>query len=82
MSPSSSILIGGPLGALRSADLQLAWLDAADDAQDACAAWLHADRVDRADAFVAYRAALDREEAAARALARQTRARSGGLRSS
>jgi hypothetical protein len=82
MRPSSSILVDGLLGARRSADLQLAWLDAADDAQDAYAAWLNAERCDRADAFIAYQAALDREEAAARALEPQTGACGGRLRSS
>jgi hypothetical protein len=81
MRPSSSIFMSGALGARRSADLQLAWLDAADDVQDAYAAWLRAERVVRADAFVAYRAALDREEAAARALERQMRVCSEWLRS-
>ena len=68
MSPPSSIFISGPLAARRSEDLQLAWLDAAADAQDAYTAWLRAERADRADAFIAYQAALDREEAAARTL--------------
>jgi hypothetical protein len=82
MKPSSSIFISGPLAARRSADLQLAWLDAADDVQDSYAAWLRAEPGDRADAFIAYQAALDREEAAARALELQTRLCSGWLRSS
>ena len=64
----------GPLGAQRSADLQLAWLDAADDVQDAYGAWLRAKRAERANTFTAYQAALDREEAAARALEPQSRA--------
>ena len=42
MEPSSSIFMGGPLFAQRSADLQLAWLDADDDVQDAYGAWLRA----------------------------------------
>jgi hypothetical protein len=82
MRPSSSIFRSGPLAARRSADLQLAWLDAAADVQDAYAAWLRAARADRPDAFIAYQAALDREEAAARALELQTRACSAWLRSS
>jgi hypothetical protein len=77
MEPSSSIFMSGPLGARRSADLQLAWLDAADDVQDAYGAWLRAERTERANAFTAYQAALDREEAAARALELQSRAFSG-----
>jgi hypothetical protein len=82
MRPSSSIFIRGPLAAQRSADLQLAWLDAAEAVQDAYAAWLRAERSDRSDAFLGYQAALDREEAAARALELQTRAWNGSLRSS
>jgi hypothetical protein len=82
MRSSSSILVSGPLGARRSADLQLAWLDAAHDVQDAYAAWRHAERADRADAFTAYQAGLDREDAAAGALERQARACGGWLRSS
>ena len=46
----------------------LAWSDADDDANAAYLAWRDADRSGEADAFVVYRAALDREEAAARAL--------------
>jgi hypothetical protein len=68
MEPSSSIAIGGPLGGRWSADLVLAWVDAADDVHDAYAAWLRAQRAGRATAFTVYQAALDREEAAARAL--------------
>ena len=82
MSPPSSIFISGPLAARRSEDLQLAWLDAASDVQNAYAGWLRAGRAERADAFIAYQAALDREEAAARALELRTRACSGWLRSS
>lgn len=73
MEPSSSIAIDGPLGGLRSADLLLAWVDAADDVHDAYAAWLRAQRAGRATAFIVYQAALDREEAAARALELHTR---------
>jgi len=58
----------GALVATRSADLQLAWLDAANDAHQTYLAWRDADRPERADAFFVYQAALDREEAAARAL--------------
>ena len=73
--------MSGPLAARRSANLQLAWIDAADDVQDAYAAWLRADRTERANAFTAYQAALDREEAAARALEMQSRVVGGWLRS-
>jgi hypothetical protein len=56
-------------GAARcSADLQLAWLDAADDVREAHLAWRDAERAEQAEAFIVYQAALDREEAAARAL--------------
>lgn len=74
--------MSGPLAARRSVDLQLAWLDAADDVHDAYSAWLRADRTERADAFTAYQAALDREEAAAHALELQSLAVSDWLRSS
>jgi hypothetical protein len=68
MSTSQSIFTGGALATRRSADLQLAWFDAADDAREAYLAWRDADREQRADAFAVYQAALDREEAAAHAL--------------
>ena len=73
--------MSGPLAAGRSADLQLAWIDAADDVQDAYAGWLQAERFEQANAFTAYQAAVDREEAAARALELQSRAVGGWLRS-
>jgi hypothetical protein len=57
----SSIFLTGPLAAQRSADLQLAWVDAADDVHDAYAGWLRAERAERINAFTAYQAALDRE---------------------
>ena len=82
MEPSSSIFLTGSLAARRSADLMLAWVDAADDVRDAYATWLRAERAERANAFVGYRAALDREEAAARALELQSRVVSAWLRSS
>jgi hypothetical protein len=52
----------------------LAWSDADDDATAAYLAWRDADPSGEADAFVVYRAALDREEAAARALQSMTSA--------
>jgi hypothetical protein len=67
MSTSPSILPAGAFAGRRTADLQLAWLDAADDACEAYLVWRDAARADQADAFVVYRAALDREEAAAHA---------------
>jgi hypothetical protein len=68
MKTSAHILIGGACAAPRSSDLLLAWSDAADDAHAAYLAWCRAERAIQAEAFVVYRAALDREEAAARAL--------------
>jgi hypothetical protein len=68
MRTSPSIFTRDELTAGRSANLLLAWVDAADDVYDAYATWNNADRAERAGAFHAYRAALDREEAAARAL--------------
>lgn len=74
MNASAHIFIDGASAAPRASDLLLAWSDAADDAQAAYAAWREADRSDQTDAFAVYRAALDREEAAARALQEATRA--------
>ena len=82
MKPSPSIFLTGPLAGRRSADLQLAWVDAADDVHDAYAAWLRAERAERANTFAAYHAALDREEAAARALELQSGAVNAWIRSS
>jgi hypothetical protein len=59
---------GGVFPAPRWTAVLLAWSDADDDATAAYLAWRDADRSGEADAFVVYRAALDREEAAARAL--------------
>jgi hypothetical protein len=44
-----------------------AWLHAREEARAAYRAWLDADEGDRRDAFVAYRAAEEREAAAAEA---------------
>jgi hypothetical protein len=71
MRTSPLIFTSGAL-ARRSAELRLAWRDAADDACEAYLAWRDSDRPDQADAFTAYHAALDREEAAARALQLET----------
>jgi hypothetical protein len=68
MRTSARIFIAGGCAVPRSSDLLLAWSDAADDAQAAYLAWCNAERAGQADAFVVYRAALDREEAAATAL--------------
>jgi hypothetical protein len=68
MRTSAHIFISGACAAPRSSDLLLAWSDAAEDAQAAYLAWCEAERAGQADAFVVYRAALDREEAAAGAL--------------
>ena len=80
MRTSPSILPRGAFAGRRSADLQLAWIDAADDAYEAYLIWRDAARADQADAFVVYRAALDREEAAAHALQREASAHSAGVR--
>ena len=68
MSTSASILPPGRFAATRAGALLLTWSGAADDADAAYLAWRDADRSGEADAFVVYCAALDREEAAARAL--------------
>jgi hypothetical protein len=68
MRTSAHIPPGGLVAAPRWTDVLLAWSDADDDATAAYLAWRDADRSGEADAFVVYRAALDREEAAARAL--------------
>jgi len=68
MRTSPGIFNTARLATGRSTDLQLAWLDAADDAQEAYLAWRDADRIEQTGAFLVYQAALDREEAAARAL--------------
>jgi hypothetical protein len=72
MRPSSSIFTGGAFAVRHSGDLQVAWGDAAEDASEAYLAWRDAERDQRTEAFVVYQAALDREEAAARALQIQT----------
>ena len=43
-----------------------AWIHAREEARDAYRAWVEADKPDRATAFTVYRAAEEREEAAAR----------------
>jgi hypothetical protein len=73
MALSASTLLTGGLATRRPADLLLAWMDAADDAHKAYAAWCTPERSERATAFVVYCAALDREEAAASALDCETR---------
>jgi len=74
MRTSAHIPPGGLVAAPRWTDVLLAWSDADDDATAAYLAWRDADRSGEADAFVVYRAALDREEAAARALQNVTSA--------
>ena len=49
-------------------DAYLVWFTAESDAQDALRAWFEAVGSEREGAYVAYRAALGREEAAARDL--------------
>jgi hypothetical protein len=68
MRTSANIFLGGPFAAPHATALLLAWSDAADDARAAYLAWRDAERAGQADAFVVFRAALDREEAASRAL--------------
>jgi hypothetical protein len=51
-------------------DAYLAWLAAESEAENALKAWVEPGGVDRASAYCAYRAAVDREEAAARDLKR------------
>ena len=72
MRKSASSFIGGAFVAPRWTALLLAWSDAADDAHAAYLAWRDADPAAQDDPFVVFRAALDREEAAARALEAQT----------
>ena len=68
MRTSQSTFTGGARATRRSADLMLAWSDAADEAHEAYLAWRDADRDRRAEAFIVYQAAVDREEAGAHAL--------------
>ena len=58
-SPPSDILIDAAL------DAYIAWREESAAVQDAYRNWLHAGREERALAFAAYSAALDREEYAA-----------------
>jgi hypothetical protein len=51
-------------------DAYVAWAAAASDSERALRAWLEPEARNRATAYPAYRAALDREEAAARDLQR------------
>jgi hypothetical protein len=74
MRTSDHIFTAGPFVFPRYSDLLLAWSDAADDARAAYLAWRDAGPADRDDAFAVFRAALDREEAAARALQAETTA--------
>jgi hypothetical protein len=64
--PSSLTFTSG--ATRRWAGLRLAWLDAADDVRESYLAWRDAERAERAEAFIVYQAALDREEAAAHTL--------------
>ena len=74
MRTSAHIYTGGVFAVPRYSDLLLAWSDAADDARTAYLAWRDAGPADRDDRFAVFRAALDREEAAARALQAETTA--------
>ena len=51
-------------------DAYLAWFSAESDCERALHAWFAAAGAERASTYLAYRAALDREDAAARDLAR------------
>jgi hypothetical protein len=51
-------------------DAHMTWLAAEVDSENALRAWFEAAPANRASAYLAYRAALDREEAAARDLQR------------
>ena len=73
---SPGIRASAPLAMRRSAGLQLAWRDAADDVHEAYLAWRDAAGPEQLAAFLVYQAALDREEAAAQALQLQTIGRS------
>jgi len=57
------------VGDLQLIDLRDAWLDAEEQAGAALCAWYSAARHEGQDAYAAYVAALDREEAAASLLA-------------
>jgi hypothetical protein len=74
MRTSAHIFTAGPFVGPRCSDVLLAWSDAADDARVAYLAWRDASPADRDDAFAVFGAALDREEAAARALQAETTA--------
>ena len=51
-------------------DAYLAWFNAESDCEGALRAWFQRTDAERDDAYLAYRVALDREEAAARRLER------------
>lgn len=51
-------------------DAYLAWFSAESECEDVLRAWFQSTREQRATTYLAYRAALDREEAAARDLER------------
>jgi hypothetical protein len=53
---------------LSKVSARVAWRAARDEALAAYDAWCEAERADKADAYVVYRAAADREDAAAVAL--------------
>ena len=63
-----------------SAGLQLAWPDTADDVYEAYLAGRDSDLSERAGAFIVYLAAIDREEAAARAMELQATGRAQPLK--
>ncbi|MFL5861286.1 MAG: hypothetical protein ACJ780_10960 [Solirubrobacteraceae bacterium] len=68
MRTSAGTFNSGTFATPHAIDVLLAWSDAADDAYAAYLGWRDAPRACEAEAFAVYRAALDREEAGARAL--------------
>jgi hypothetical protein len=72
LSPSPTVVLEElfdiPATQAPTIELWDAWLFAELDAECALTHWLEADSSERADAFAAYSAALDREAQAARAL--------------
>ncbi|MCW3013852.1 MAG: hypothetical protein JWO02_944 [Solirubrobacterales bacterium] len=66
----------GPIGIRLADEAYMSWRAAQIACHQALEAWLAADVCDRAAANCAYRAALDREEAAARDFERLTELRS------
>ena len=64
---------------LSKVSARVAWHAARDEALAAYDAWCEAERADKADAYVVYRAAADREDAAATALLLSAQRSAGDL---